>query len=168
MGSEMCIRDSFIDGGTVTAATSSPLTDGAVFSVVCSEDFARKNELRPMARIVSAATTGCPPELMGLGPVSSTRLALDRAGWDSNEIDVFELNEAFSSQSIACIRELGLNPEIVNIDGGALSIGHPLGASGARIACKAASILSREGGKKALASMCIGGGMGISIAMESL
>ena len=162
------LTPAFIDGGTVTAATSSPLTDGAVFSIICSEDFARKNELEPLARIVSAATTGCPPELMGLGPVSSTRLALERAGWDSNEIDVFELNEAFSSQSIACIRELGLNPEIVNIDGGALSVGHPLGASGARIACKAASILSREGGKKALASMCIGGGMGISIAMESL
>ena len=162
------LTPAFIDGGTVTAATSSPLTDGAVFSIICSEDFARKNELEPIARIVSAATTGCPPELMGLGPVSSTRLALERAGWDSNEIDVFELNEAFSSQSIACIRELGLNPEIVNIDGGALAIGHPLGASGARIACKAASILSREGGKKAIASMCIGGGMGISIAMESL
>jgi len=158
----------FKDGGTVTAATSSPLTDGAVFSIICSENFARKNELQPLARIVSAATTGCPPELMGLGPVSSTRLALERADWDSNEIDVFELNEAFSSQSIACIRELGLNPEIVNIDGGALSIGHPLGASGARIACKAASIMTRTGGKKALASMCIGGGMGISIAMESL
>ena len=152
------------DNGSV----ASPLTDGAVFSIICSEDFARKNELEPLARRVSAATTGCPPELMGLGPVSSTRLALERAGWDCNEIDVFELNEAFSSQSIACIRELGLNPEIVNIDGGALAIGHPLGASGARIACKAASILSREGGKKALASMCIGGGMGISIAMESL
>ena len=162
------LAPAFIDGGTVTAATSSPLTDGAVFSIICSEDFARKNELNPLARVVSAATTGCPPELMGLGPVSSTRLALERAGWESKEIDVFELNEAFSSQSIACIRELGLNPEIVNIDGGALSIGHPLGASGARIACKAASILSREGGKKALASMCIGGGMGISIALESL
>ena len=162
------LRPAFSDAGTVTAATSSPLTDGAVFSIICSEDFAKKNELQPMARIVSAATTGCPPELMGLGPVSSTRLALERAGWDSNEIDVFELNEAFSSQSIACIRELGLNPDIVNVDGGALSMGHPLGASGARITCKAASILSREGGKKALASMCIGGGMGISIAMESL
>ena len=162
------LAPAFIDGGTVTAATSSPLTDGAVFSIICSEDFARKNELNPLAKIVSAATTGCPPELMGLGPVSSTRLALERAGWESKEIDVFELNEAFSSQSIACIRELGLDPEIVNIDGGALSIGHPLGASGARIACKAASILSREGGKKALASMCIGGGMGISIALESL
>ncbi len=162
------LNPAFTDGGTVTAATSSPLTDGAVFSIICSEDFARKNDLEPKARVVSAATTGCAPQLMGLGPVSSTRLALERAGWESNEIDVFELNEAFSSQSIACMRELGLNPEIVNIDGGALSIGHPLGASGARIACKAASILSREGGKKALASMCIGGGMGISIAMESL
>ena len=162
------LNPAFVDGGTVTAATSSPLTDGAVFSIICSEDFARKNDLEPMARVVSAAITGCPPELMGLGPVSSTRLALERAGWESNEIDVFELNEAFSSQSIACMRELDLNPEIVNIDGGALSIGHPLGASGARIACKAASILSREGGKKALASMCIGGGMGISIAMESM
>ena len=158
----------FMDEGTVTAATSSPLTDGAVFALVCSEDFAKANNLQPIARIVSAATTGCQPELMGLGPISSTRLALERAGWDSSEIDVFELNEAFSSQSIACIRELGLNPEIINIDGGALSIGHPLGASGARITCKAASLLSRVGGKKAVASMCIGGGMGISIALESL
>ena len=158
----------FMDEGTVTAATSSPLTDGAVFALVCSEEFAKANNLQPIARIVSAATTGCQPELMGLGPISSTRLALERAGWDSSEIDVFELNEAFSSQSIACIRELGLNPEIINIDGGALSIGHPLGASGARITCKAASLLSRVGGKKAVASMCIGGGMGISIALESL
>ena len=158
----------FMDEGTVTAATSSPLTDGAVFALVCSEDFAKANNLQPIARIVSSATTGCQPELMGLGPISSTRLALERAGWDSSEIDVFELNEAFSSQSIACIRELGLNPEIINIDGGALSIGHPLGASGARITCKAASLLSRVGGKKAIASMCIGGGMGISIALESL
>ena len=158
----------FMDEGTVTAATSSPLTDGAVFALVCSEEFAKANNLQPIARIVSAATTGCQPELMGLGPISSTSLALERAGWDSSEIDVFELNEAFSSQSIACIRELGLNPEIINIDGGALSIGHPLGASGARITCKAASLLSRVGGKKAIASMCIGGGMGISIALESL
>ena len=158
----------FMDEGTVTAATSSPLTDGAVFALVCSEEFAKANNLQPIARIVSAATTGCQPELMGLGPISSTSLALERAGWDSSEIDVFELNEAFSSQSIACIRELGLNPEIINIDGGALSIGHPLGASGARITCKAASLLSRVGGKKAVASMCIGGGMGISIALESL
>ena len=138
------------------------------FLIICSENFARKNELQPLARIVSAATTGCPPELMGLGPVSSTRLALERADWDSNEIDVFELNEAFSSQSIACIRELGLNPEIVNIDGGALSIGHPLGASGARIACKAASIMTREGGKRPLPLCVLAGGWGISIAMESL
>ena len=93
-----------MDEGTVTAATSSPLTDGAVFALVCSEDFAKANNLQPIARIVSSATTGCQPELMGLGLISSTRLALERAGWDSSEIDVFELNEAFSSQSIACIR----------------------------------------------------------------
>ena len=158
----------FKDGGTVTAATSSPLTDGAVFALICSEEFAQSNSLQPIARIVSGAVTACPPEIMGMGPVSSTRLALERAGWDAADLDVFELNEAFSSQSIACIKELGLDPQIVNIDGGALAIGHPLGASGARIACKAASILAREGRSKAIASMCIGGGMGISIALESL
>ena len=162
------LRPAFVEGGSVTAATSSPLTDGAVFSLICSEEFAISHSLRPMAAIVAGAVTGCHPELMGLGPISSTNLALERAGWDVSDIDVFELNEAFSSQSIACIGELDLNPEIVNIDGGALAIGHPLGASGARIACKAASILHRTGKQRAMASMCIGGGMGISIALESL
>jgi acetyl-CoA acyltransferase len=105
---------------------------------------------------------------MGLGPISSTKLALERANWNISDIDVFELNEAFSSQSIACIRELGLDPSSVNLDGGALAIGHPLGASGARIACKAASIMSRNDAQRAMASMCIGGGMGISIALEAI
>jgi acetyl-CoA acyltransferase len=104
---------------------------------------------------------------MGLGPISSTKLVLQRADWDISQVDVFELNEAFSSQSIACIRELGLDAQTVNADGGALAIGHPLGASGARITCKAASILRRTGKNRAIASMCIGGGMGISIALES-
>ena len=162
------LKSAFVEGGSVTAATSSPLTDGAVFAIVCSEEFAIKHSLKPIAAIVSGAVTGCPPELMGLGPISSTHLALDRAGWDISDVDVFELNEAFSSQSIACIRELGLNQDIVNIDGGALAIGHPLGASGARIACKAASIMERMGKQRAMASMCIGGGMGISIALEAL
>ena len=162
------LQPAFMEGGSVTAATSSPLTDGAVFSLVCSEEFAISHSLDPIAAIVSGAVTGCNPELMGLGPISSTNLALERAGWDISEIEVFELNEAFSSQSIACIRELGLDPNIVNIDGGALAIGHPLGASGARIACKAASILGRIGKQRAMASMCIGGGMGISIALEAL
>lgn len=162
------LKPAFVDGGSVTAATSSPLTDGAVFSLICSEEFAKSHSLSPIAAIVSGAVTGCHPELMGLGPISSTKLAIERAGWGISDIDVFELNEAFSSQSIACIRELGLNPEIVNIDGGALAIGHPLGASGARIVCKAASILHRTGKQRAMASMCIGGGMGISIALEAL
>lgn len=162
------LKSAFVEGGSVTAATSSPLTDGAVFSIVCSEEFAISHSLNPIATIVSGAVTGCHPDLMGLGPISSTHLALERAGWEVSDIDVFELNEAFSSQSIACIRELGLDPDIVNIEGGALAIGHPLGASGARIACKAASILARIGKKRAMASMCIGGGMGISIALEAL
>ena len=162
------LKPAFVEGGSVTAATSSPLTDGAVFSLICSEEFAVSHSLRPIAVVVSGAVTGCHPELMGLGPISSTNLALERAGWGVSDIDVFELNEAFSSQSIACIRELGLDPDIVNIDGGALAIGHPLGASGARITCKAASILHRTGKQRAMASMCIGGGMGISIALEAL
>ena len=162
------LKPAFAEGGSVTAATSSPLTDGAVFSLICSEEFAVSHSLRPIAVVVSGAVTGCHPELMGLGPISSTNLALERAGWGVSDIDVFELNEAFSSQSIACIRELGLDPDIVNIDGGALAIGHPLGASGARITCKAASILDRTGKQRAMASMCIGGEMGISIALEAL
>ncbi len=162
------LKPAFVEGGSVTAATSSPLTDGAVFSLICSEEFASSNSLTPIAAIAAGAVTGCPPELMGLGPISSSNLALERAGWDIADIDVFELNEAFSSQSLACIKELGLDTEIVNIDGGALAIGHPLGASGARIACKAASIMSRNNKQKAMASMCIGGGMGISIALETV
>ncbi len=158
----------FIEGGSVTAATSSPLTDGAVMAIVCSEEFASSNSLEPIASIEGGAVTGCPPELMGLGPVSATKLLLDRVGWTIGDIDLFELNEAFSSQSIACISELGIQEDLVNLDGGALAIGHPLGASGARITCKAASLLSRNGGKRAVATMCIGGGMGIAIALESL
>jgi len=158
----------FIEGGCVTAATSSPLTDGAVFSLVCSEEFAHANGLTPIAAIVAGAVTGCPPDLMGMGPVSATELVLNRSGWDISSVDVFELNEAFSSQSLACMRHLGIDSGKVNLDGGAIAIGHPLGASGARITCKAASILSRTGGQRAIATMCIGGGMGIATALEIL
>ena len=162
------LKPAFTEKGSVTAATSSPLTDGAVFSLVCSERFADSNSITPIAGIVTGAVTGCPPDLMGLGPISATREAIEKAGWELDQVDVFELNEAFSSQSLACIRELGLPLEKVNIDGGALAIGHPLGASGARIVCKAASILQRTGGKRAIATMCIGGGMGMAIAIESI
>ncbi len=160
------LRPVFKEEGSVTAATSSPLTDGVVFALICSEEFAIANGLTPIASIVAASVTGCPPDYMGLGPIASTRLCLERAGWSIDEVDVFELNEAFSSQGLACIDELGINQAKVNLDGGALSIGHPLGASGARITCKAASILQRTGGQKAIATMCIGGGMGIATAIE--
>ncbi len=173
-----CIRDTslesmsklnpvFRNNGSVTAATSSPLTDGAVCMLVCSSEFAERNGLEPLARIVTSAVTGCPPNMMGIGPISSTQKALERSGWHINDIDVFEINEAFSSQSIAVINELSIDYQKVNIDGGAISIGHPLGASGARIVGKAASILNRTNSERAIATMCIGGGMGITIVLES-
>ncbi len=172
-----CIRDTslksmsklnpvFRDNGSVTAATSSPLTDGAVCMLVCSSEFAKKNGLEPLARIVTSAVTGCPPNIMGIGPISSTKKALERSGWNIDDIDIFEINEAFSSQSIAVINELSIDNEKVNIDGGAIAIGHPLGASGARIVGKAASILNRTNSERAIATMCIGGGMGITILLE--
>ena len=172
-----CIRDTslesmsklnpvFREGGSVTAATSSPLTDGAVCMLVCSSDFAKKNGLEPLARIVTSAVTGCPPNMMGIGPISATQKTLERSGWNIDDVDIFEINEAFSSQSIAVINDLSIDHDKVNIDGGAISIGHPLGASGARIVGKAASILQRTSSQKAIATMCIGGGMGISIALE--
>lgn len=153
-------------GTSITAATASPLTDGASFMIVCSENFAKRNKLTPIARIVSGAVIGCDPEIMGIGPVEASRLALKRAKWTIEDIDIFELNEAFSSQSIAVINELGIDIDKVNVDGGSLAIGHPLGASGIRIIGKAASILNRTNGNRALASMCIGGGMGIAITLE--
>ena len=173
-----CIRDTslesmsklnpvFRNNGSVTAATSSPLTDGAVCMLVCSSEFAEKNGLEPLARIVTSAVTGCPPNMMGIGPISSTQKALERSGSHIDDIDVFEINEAFSSQSIAVINELSIDYQKVNIDGGAISIGHPLGASGARIVGKAASILNRTNSERAIATMCIGGGMGITIVLES-
>ena len=153
-------------GTSITAATASPLTDGASFMIVCSENFAKRNKLTPIARIVSGSVIGCDPEIMGIGPVEASRLALKRAKWTIEDIDIFELNEAFSSQSIAVINELGIDIDKVNVDGGSLAIGHPLGASGIRILGKAASILNRTNGNRALASMCIGGGMGIAITLE--
>ena len=160
------LNPAFGEDGIVTAATSSPLTDGAVFMIVCSEEFAKKNKLKPMARIVAGAVTGCSPEIMGIGPIEATKKVLNKANWEVDDVDLFELNEAFSSQSLAVIEELKIKPEIVNLHGGALAIGHPLGASGARITGKAASLLQSTGLERAVATMCIGGGMGISIALE--
>ncbi|HEX7007468.1 MAG TPA: thiolase family protein [Alphaproteobacteria bacterium] len=161
------LKPAFDKDGTVTAGTSSPLTDGASATLVCSADYAAKHKLPVLAQIRAIAGTGLEPEIMGMGPVEATRKALKRAGLKIGDIDVMELNEAFASQSVACIRELGIDPEKVNLDGGAIALGHPLGASGARITGKAASNLKREGGKYAVATMCIGGGQGIATVLEA-
>ena len=162
------LKPAFLKDGTVTAGTSSPLTDGAAATLICTEDYADRNGLPVLARIRAVATTGLEPEIMGMGPVEATRKALERAGLAVADIDVFELNEAFASQALACIHELGIDPDRVNLDGGAIAIGHPLGASGARITGKAAAVLKREGGKFAVAAMCIGGGQGIATVLEAV
>lgn len=155
-------------GGSVTAATSSPLTDGSAAVLVCTEDFARRHKLDILARIKAVAVGGCAPEIMGMGPVVATRKVLERAGLSIDDIDLVEINEAFASQSIACVRELGLDMAKVNIDGGALALGHPLGATGARITGKAASLLKRTGGRYAIATQCIAGGQGVATLLEAV
>jgi acetyl-CoA acyltransferase len=162
------LKPAFDANGSVTAGTSSPLTDGASAVLVCSEDYAKKNNLPILARIKSMAVSGCDPEIMGIGPVAATKKALQRAGLTINDIDIVELNEAFASQAIACIRDLGIDPAKVNLDGGAIALGHPLGATGARITGKAASLLKREGKKYALAMQCIGSGQGIATILEAI
>ncbi|MDH0864122.1 thiolase family protein [Mitsuaria sp. GD03876] len=160
------LKPAFRPDGVVTAGTSSPLTDGASVVLVCTEDFAQRHGLAPLARVVSFASVGVDPAVMGIGPVPATQLALKRAGLWAGQIDVVELNEAFSSQALACIRDLGLDPARVNLDGGGLAIGHPLGATGARITGKAAALLRRTGGRYAVATQCIGGGQGIATVLE--
>ena len=161
------LKPAFKADGSVTAATSSPLTDGASAVLVTTEDYAEANGLAPLARIRAIAVAGCAPDIMGIGPVAASRKALTRAGLDVGDIDVIELNEAFAAQALACIDELGLDPARINIDGGAIALGHPLGATGARITGKAAQIMKREGGQLALATQCIGGGQGIATVLEA-
>ena len=158
----------FDQNGTVTAGTASPLTDGASATLVCDEEYAVSNNLPILARIKSIAINGCPPELMGLGPIGASLKALKRAQLNINDIDIVELNEAFASQSIACIKELQINPEIVNIDGGAIALGHPLGATGTRITAKAAYLMNKHNKKYALATQCIGLGQGIATVLERI
>ena len=162
------LKLAFDEKGTITAGTSSPLTDGASATLICEENYARKNNLNILARIISTAVNGCPPELMGLGPIGATKKALSRANLLIDDIDIIELNEAFASQSIACIKELNIKPEKVNIDGGAIALGHPLGATGVRIVAKAASLLNREKKKYALSTQCIGLGQGIATILETV
>jgi acetyl-CoA acyltransferase len=155
-------------GGTVTAGTASPLTDGSAAVLVCTEDFARNHGMNILARIKAVAVAGCPPEIMGMGPVYATRKVLQRAGLSIDDIDLVELNEAFASQSLACVQELQLDMARVNLDGGAMAMGHPLGATGARITGKAASLLKRTGGRFAIATQCIAGGQGIATLLEAV
>ncbi|MFN3826268.1 MAG: thiolase family protein [Micavibrio sp.] len=161
------LKPAFFEEGTVTAGTASPLTDGAAMVLVASEEYARKNNLPILARIVSVGVAGCGAEIMGIGPVPSSHKALERAGLSVKDIDLFELNEAFAAQSLSVVKELGIDQSRLNIDGGAIAMGHPLGASGARITGKLASLLKREGKKLGLATMCIGGGQGTAIILEA-
>ena len=158
----------FDENGTVTAGTASPLTDGASAVIVCEEEYAKKNSLNVLARIKSTAVVGCPPELMGLGPINASKKALKRANLSINDIDIVELNEAFASQSLACIKELNMDINKVNIHGGAIALGHPLGATGARITGKVATLLKNNNKKYGLATQCIGLGQGIATVLENI
>jgi acetyl-CoA acyltransferase len=162
------LKPAFDADGTVTAGTASPLTDGAVATLITTEEFAKANGLKIMARIKSIAVSGCAPEIMGIGPVDASRKAMQRAGVTINDIDVIELNEAFAAQALSVLIELGADVAKVNLDGGAIALGHPLGASGGRITGKAASLLQREKKSLALATMCIGGGQGIATILEAV
>ena len=161
------LKLAFDERGSVTAGTSSPLTDGASATLVTSEEFAQARGLKIMAKIRATAVSGCAPEIMGIGPVPASLKALERAKLTIKDIDIIELNEAFAVQAMSVLNELGADYAKVNLDGGAIALGHPLGASGARITGKAASLLQREKKQFALAAMCIGGGQGIATVLEA-
>lgn len=162
------LKPAFDENGTVTAGTASPLTDGAAAVLVTTEDYADKHGLTKLARIKSVAAAGCAAEIMGVGPVPATQKALERAGLSMKDIGIVELNEAFAAQSLSVLKELDIPLDIVNLDGGAIALGHPLGASGARITGKLASLMQREGVKYGLATMCIGGGQGTAVILEKI
>jgi len=162
------LKLAFDEKGTITAGTASPLTDGAAATLICDEEYAKENKLDILARIVSTAVQGCAPEVMGLGPIGASLKALKRAELTIKDIDIIELNEAFASQSLACIKDLNIEEKKVNIDGGAIALGHPLGATGARITGKAAELLRRENKKYALSTQCIGLGQGIATVLETI
>lgn len=162
------LKLAFDEDGTVTAGTASPLTDGAAAVLMASEEYAKSNGLPILARIKSVGVAGCAAEIMGIGPVPSSQKALERAGVKIDDIDIVELNEAFAAQSLPVLKDLGADLSKVNLDGGAIALGHPLGASGARITGKLASLMQREGKSLGLATMCIGGGQGTAIILESV
>jgi 3-oxoadipyl-CoA thiolase len=162
------LRAAFRDGGTVTAGNSSGINDGASVALLAEAGKARRLGLKPMARIVATAVAGVDPAVMGIGPVPAARKALARAGLEPADLDLVELNEAFASQSIVCINELGLDPEKVNVNGGAIALGHPLGMSGGRLITMLVHELARTGGRYGLATMCIGVGQGIATVVERI
>lgn len=162
------LKPVFAEGGSVTAGNSSQTSDGAAFVMVVSEAFMKENNLTPIARLVSYATAGVPPRIMGIGPIAAIPLALKKAGMNLNQIDLIELNEAFASQSLAVIRELGLNQEIINVNGGAISLGHPLGCTGAKLTVQVLNELKLRNKKYGMVTMCVGTGQGAAGIFELL
>ncbi len=160
------LRPAFVKDGSVTAANASGLNDGAAGVLVMSADEAARRGLEPLARIASYATAGLDPSIMGVGPIHASRKALEKAGWKPEDLDLVEANEAFAAQACAVNKDMGWNPEIVNVNGGAIAIGHPIGASGARILNTLLFEMKRRDAKKGLATLCIGGGMGVAMCLE--
>ena len=162
------LKTVFRENGTVTPGNSSGINDGAAALLLTTLEEAEKKSIKPLAKIVSWASVGIDPALMGLGPINAVREAIKKAKWNLNEIDLFEINEAFAAQSIAVIRELGIDQNIVNVNGGAIALGHPIGASGARILVTLIHELRRQNKNKGCATLCIGGGMGIALCIEKI
>ena len=160
------LRPAFAKDGSVTAANASGLNDGAAGALLMTADEAEKRGIEPLARIASYATAGLDPSIMGVGPIYASRKALEKAGWKAEDLDLVEANEAFAAQACAVNKEMGWNPDIVNVNGGAIAIGHPIGASGARVLNTLLFEMKRRGAKKGLATLCIGGGMGVAMCLE--
>ncbi|WP_265517763.1 acetyl-CoA C-acetyltransferase [Nitratireductor luteus] len=162
------LRPAFDKEGTVTAANASGINDGAAGALLMSEEEANRRGIKPLARIASWATAGVDPEIMGTGPIPASRKALEKAGWKADDLDLVEANEAFAAQACAVNKDMAWNPDIVNVNGGAIAIGHPIGASGARVFNTLVHEMRRRGAKKGLATLCIGGGMGVAMCVEAL
>ncbi len=160
------LRPAFSKDGTVTAANASGINDGAAVTLLMSAEEAEKRGITPLARIVSYATTGLDPAIMGVGPIYASRKALEKAGWSTSDLDLVEANEAFAAQACAVNKDMGWDPEIVNVNGGAIAIGHPIGASGCRVLNTLLFEMKRRDAKKGLATLCIGGGMGVAMCVE--
>jgi acetyl-CoA C-acetyltransferase len=160
------LRPAFRQNGTVTAGNASTINDGAAACVITSPETAKKLGRSPFARIVAQATSGVEPKMVMMAPVTAVRKVAEKAGWDLNDVDLFELNEAFSSQSVALIQQLGLDPQKVNVNGGAVALGHPIGASGARVLVTLLYEMVRREARRGVASLCLGGGNAVALAVE--